>query len=93
MENVIRRLRDMRPDMGLYANHYNVQSGATVSRLVTFGATADSFYEYLLKAWIQVCACTRVHVDMSSVCSCDTGTTCVRSWLSRAEALSSSAVL
>ena len=66
MENVIRRLRDMRPDMGLYANHYNVQSGATVSRLVTFGATADSFYEYLLKAWIQVCACTRVHVGMST---------------------------
>ena len=44
----------MNPPNGLYPLQYNVKSGGTTNRLITFGAAGDSFYEYLLKAWIQV---------------------------------------
>ena len=43
----------MHPADGLYPLQYNVVSGTSSNRLITLGAAGDSFYEYLLKAWIQ----------------------------------------
>ena len=37
---------------GLYYNYINPQTGAWGQRHVSLGALGDSFYEYLLKAWI-----------------------------------------
>ncbi len=39
---------------GLYSTHYSRSTGRRSSSHYTFGALADSFYEYLLKMWIQV---------------------------------------
>lgn len=39
-------------DNGLYPNYLNPRSGAWGQRHVSIGALGDSFYEYLLKAWI-----------------------------------------
>ncbi|CAB1115373.1 unnamed protein product [Ectocarpus sp. CCAP 1310/34] len=38
---------------GLYPIFVNPSNGQTVGSQVTFGALGDSFYEYLLKAWLQ----------------------------------------
>ncbi|XP_076820198.1 mannosyl-oligosaccharide 1,2-alpha-mannosidase IA-like [Clavelina lepadiformis] len=37
---------------GLYPNYLNPQTGAWGQRHVSVGALGDSFYEYLLKAWL-----------------------------------------
>ena len=37
---------------GLYYNYINPQTGAWGQRHVSMGALGDSFYEYLLKAWL-----------------------------------------
>lgn len=42
-----------RSSTGLYATHYNRATGRQASRHYTMGALADSFYEYLLKMWLQ----------------------------------------
>jgi len=52
----VMRIRDFlkktdRPN-GLYYNYINPQSGAWGQRHVSMGALGDSFYEYLLKAWL-----------------------------------------
>ncbi|THU44368.1 hypothetical protein C4D60_Mb02t06670 [Musa balbisiana] len=53
-ENVIRQLQKTYPSDGLLPIYINPHSGAAASySTVTFGAMGDSFYEYLLKAWIQ----------------------------------------
>lgn len=39
------------PADGLYRTMINFDTGAFSSKLVTFGALGDSFYEYLLKVW------------------------------------------
>ncbi|CAD5113656.1 DgyrCDS2817 [Dimorphilus gyrociliatus] len=39
-------------DNGLYPNYLNPRSGSWGQRHVSIGALGDSFYEYLLKAWI-----------------------------------------
>lgn len=44
---------DKHADRGLYPIHINPQNGNFGNRQVTFGALGDSFYEYLLKVWIQ----------------------------------------
>jgi len=41
-----------RPD-GLYPNYLNPKSGRWGQQHVSMGALGDSFYEYLLKAWLQ----------------------------------------
>jgi mannosyl-oligosaccharide alpha-1,2-mannosidase len=38
---------------GLYGIYYSVSSGKPTNNKVTFGALGDSFYEYLLKVWLQ----------------------------------------
>ncbi|QCE00982.1 mannosyl-oligosaccharide 1,2-alpha-mannosidase MNS1 [Vigna unguiculata] len=53
VENVITRLNKTFPDDGLLPIYINPHSGAAGYSPVTFGAMGDSFYEYLLKVWIQ----------------------------------------
>lgn len=42
-----------KPNYGLYPNYLNPQTGTWGSHHVSIGALGDSFYEYLLKSWIQ----------------------------------------
>ncbi|GLT77606.1 hypothetical protein SLA2020_491740 [Shorea laevis] len=53
VENVIKELRKTFPDDGLLPIYINPHTGTTSYSTITFGAMGDSFYEYLLKAWIQ----------------------------------------
>lgn len=46
-------MRTKRPGHGLYPIKVSLSDGSFVDRHVTFGALGDSFYEYLLKVWIQ----------------------------------------
>ena len=41
------------PPHGLYPIYVRTESGSFSTRQVTFGALGDSFYEYLLKVWVQ----------------------------------------
>ena len=41
------------PPHGLYPIYVRTESGGFSTRQVTFGALGDSFYEYLLKVWVQ----------------------------------------
>lgn len=52
VENVIMQLRKIFPEDGLIPIYVNPYSGRASSK-ITFGAMGDSFYEYLLKVWIQ----------------------------------------
>ena len=42
-----------KPDHGLYPIYIKPASGVFSTKQVTFGALGDSFYEYLLKIWVQ----------------------------------------
>ena len=42
-----------RPETGLYPIKVNNRDGSFADTQVTFGALGDSFYEYLLKVWLQ----------------------------------------
>eukprot|EP01018_Ginkgo_biloba_P039971 Gb_07364 [translate_table: standard] len=54
VENVIKQLQTSFPDDGLLPIYINAHSGRAESySKITFGAMGDSFYEYLLKVWIQ----------------------------------------
>ncbi|KAI4329443.1 hypothetical protein L6164_021707 [Bauhinia variegata] len=53
VENVIIQLNKTFPDDGLLPIYIDPRSGATAYSPITFGAMGDSFYEYLLKVWIQ----------------------------------------
>ena len=56
VEHVFEILNDMSPPNGLYPYYMrNLHSGtaAFANNHLTFGAMADSFYEYMLKVWIQ----------------------------------------
>ncbi|GBG67510.1 hypothetical protein CBR_g643 [Chara braunii] len=54
VEKTITYIRDhIFPDNGLVPIYINPESGTAVHSKITFGAMGDSFYEYLLKAWIQ----------------------------------------
>ncbi|KAJ1429223.1 Six-hairpin glycosidase-like superfamily [Sesbania bispinosa] len=53
VENVIKQINKTFPDDGLLPIYINPHSGATGYSPITFGAMGDSFYEYLLKVWIQ----------------------------------------
>ncbi|KAI3766285.1 hypothetical protein L2E82_16338 [Cichorium intybus] len=53
VENVIRELNNTFPADGLLPIYINPHKGTTSYSTITFGAMGDSFYEYLLKVWIQ----------------------------------------
>lgn len=53
VENVITELNKTFPEDGLLPIYINPANGATSYSTITFGAMGDSFYEYLLKVWIQ----------------------------------------
>ncbi|CAJ1941752.1 unnamed protein product [Sphenostylis stenocarpa] len=52
-EKVIKELYETFPDDGLLPIYINPLTGTKTGGSITFGAMGDSFYEYLLKAWIQ----------------------------------------
>ncbi|KAM7480693.1 hypothetical protein LguiA_028906 [Lonicera macranthoides] len=52
-ENVIAELSKIFPTDGLLPIYINPHKGTTSYSTITFGAMGDSFYEYLLKVWIQ----------------------------------------
>lgn len=53
VENVITQLQKTFPSDGLLPIFINPHSGNPSRSTITFGAMGDSFYEYLLKVWIQ----------------------------------------
>ncbi|KAI4344474.1 hypothetical protein L6164_011696 [Bauhinia variegata] len=53
VENVIKEIHRTFPADGLLPIYINPHTGIAQHSTVTFGAMGDSFYEYLLKAWIQ----------------------------------------
>ncbi|XP_041019199.1 mannosyl-oligosaccharide 1,2-alpha-mannosidase MNS1-like [Juglans microcarpa x Juglans regia] len=53
VENVIKELYKTFPTDGLLPIYINPHTGTSAHSTITFGAMGDSFYEYLLKAWIQ----------------------------------------
>ncbi|KAF8651562.1 hypothetical protein HU200_063383 [Digitaria exilis] len=53
VENVITQLQKIYPSDGLLPIYINPHSGTASYSTITFGAMGDSFYEYLLKVWIQ----------------------------------------
>lgn len=53
VENVILQLNKSFPADGLLPIYINQERGANWHSTITFGAMGDSFYEYLLKVWIQ----------------------------------------
>ena len=52
-EAVIERMDALHPADGLYPIYVSADSGQPSTSHVTFGALGDSFYEYLLKVWLQ----------------------------------------
>ncbi|CAO1385966.1 unnamed protein product [Diamesa hyperborea] len=50
IQKVLRRLKKRQ---GLYPNYLNPKSGRWGRKITSVGAFGDSFYEYLLKSWIQ----------------------------------------
>ncbi|KAL0916662.1 hypothetical protein M5K25_014190 [Dendrobium thyrsiflorum] len=53
VENVISQFQKTFPSDGLLSIYINPNSGTSSRLQVTFGAMGDSFYEYLLKVWVQ----------------------------------------
>jgi len=53
VENVIAQINKTFPDDGLLPIYISPQRGTSQYSTITFGAMGDSFYEYLLKVWIQ----------------------------------------
>ncbi|XP_073139333.1 mannosyl-oligosaccharide 1,2-alpha-mannosidase MNS1-like [Henckelia pumila] len=53
VENVILELNKTFPPDGLLPIYINPHRGTRSHSTITFGAMGDSFYEYLLKVWIQ----------------------------------------
>ncbi|XP_044496804.1 mannosyl-oligosaccharide 1,2-alpha-mannosidase MNS1-like [Mangifera indica] len=53
VERVVEELNKTFPADGLLPIYINPQGGARSYSTITFGAMGDSFYEYLLKVWIQ----------------------------------------
>lgn len=52
-ERVIEVMNQIKPAHGLYPIYINPNSGKPDNQHVTFGALGDSFYEYLVKVWVQ----------------------------------------
>jgi mannosyl-oligosaccharide alpha-1,2-mannosidase len=52
-EAVIEALDRVKPAHGLYPIYVSPDSGALTTSTVAFGALGDSFFEYLVKVWVQ----------------------------------------
>jgi mannosyl-oligosaccharide alpha-1,2-mannosidase len=52
-ERVIETLDKLKPAHGLYPIYVSADTGALTTSTVAFGALGDSFYEYLIKVWVQ----------------------------------------
>jgi Glycosyl hydrolase family 47 len=52
-EAVIEKMDQIKPADGLFPIYISADSGTPTSSAVTFGALGDSFYEYLIKVWLQ----------------------------------------
>jgi Glycosyl hydrolase family 47 len=67
VENIVTILHSMNPPNGLYptlVRNVNVTKAEFANQHLTFGANGDSFYEYLLKTWIQGGKKETVYRDM-----------------------------
>lgn len=53
VENVRKTLRELEKPQGLYPNYIHPRTGKWGRHHMSLGGLGDSFYEYLLKAWIQ----------------------------------------
>ncbi|XP_012260571.1 mannosyl-oligosaccharide 1,2-alpha-mannosidase IA isoform X2 [Athalia rosae] len=53
VRKVRRVLRDLSKPKGLYPNYINPKTGRWGQHHMSLGGLGDSFYEYLLKAWLQ----------------------------------------
>ncbi|XP_015115798.1 mannosyl-oligosaccharide 1,2-alpha-mannosidase IA isoform X1 [Diachasma alloeum] len=53
VENVRKVLKSLEKPKGLYPNYINPRTGKWGQHHMSLGGLGDSFYEYLLKAWIQ----------------------------------------
>ncbi|XP_075216551.1 alpha-Mannosidase class I a [Lycorma delicatula] len=53
VDNVRQVIRGLEKPRGLYPNYLNPKTGNWGQHHMSMGALGDSFYEYLLKAWIQ----------------------------------------
>lgn len=51
--NIRQLLKDIPKPNGLYPNYLNPKTGKWGQQHISLGALGDSFYEYLLKAWLQ----------------------------------------
>ncbi len=51
-DRVMRHLRDVGPDDGLYPMFIDPNTGFLIQSTVTLGARGDSFYEYMLKQFL-----------------------------------------
>lgn len=53
VDNIRQFLQNMEKPNGLYPNYLNPKTGKWGQHHMSMGALGDSFYEYLLKAWLQ----------------------------------------
>ncbi|KAJ8951385.1 hypothetical protein NQ318_009949 [Aromia moschata] len=53
VEHIRKVLRELDKPNGLYPNYLNPKTGKWGQHHMSMGALGDSFYEYLLKAWLQ----------------------------------------
>ncbi|KAJ1521019.1 hypothetical protein ONE63_002731 [Megalurothrips usitatus] len=53
VDEIRRVLRSITKPRGLYPNYLNPKTGKWGQQHISMGALGDSFYEYLLKAWLQ----------------------------------------
>jgi mannosyl-oligosaccharide alpha-1,2-mannosidase len=53
VERVIEHMSQSKPEDGLFPIYISPQTGKGASRQISFGAMGDSFYEYLVKVWLQ----------------------------------------
>ncbi|CAD7090546.1 unnamed protein product [Hermetia illucens] len=53
VQNIRQVLKELDKPKGLYPNYLNPKTGKWGQQHMSLGALGDSFYEYLLKAWIQ----------------------------------------
>ncbi|XP_037026450.1 mannosyl-oligosaccharide alpha-1,2-mannosidase IA isoform X2 [Bradysia coprophila] len=53
VQNIRQILKDIEKPKGLYPNYLNPKTGKWGQQHMSLGALGDSFYEYLLKSWLQ----------------------------------------
>lgn len=53
VQNIRQILKEIEKPKGLYPNYLNPKTGKWGQQHMSLGALGDSFYEYLLKAWLQ----------------------------------------